>query len=288
MKQLEIELETLEDVPALESTTRYPVLHRTWQDPGSSMYSVYGSERDHLWHSTLSKEASNSSVASTFIGPGSAIDLGLATATIAGLDMLEPSFPMDSVLQLSRISTNLLEAEKLNRSVIEPSLVRGLIDTYYFPILHQLYPVVEPSQLDFDIQIKQLPPKKRLFVVLTAAIAAAHRSRCDQSMHTIALILRSWADELVSEVVSRQDDDSLQAMVLLIFYELVDPRRKLIWHLLGLACQMCIRLRWHREDESEQLSLSYVEPELGLASHLSRYQSHWRRRLFHIIYEWER
>ncbi|EXJ85310.1 hypothetical protein A1O3_05985 [Capronia epimyces CBS 606.96] len=223
-----------------------------------------------------------------FVGPGTAVDLGLATAKSAGLDNLfEDSF--SGTTATSNSNWPLLRSEKLkldrSMSMIEPSLVRGLIDGYYFPILHSLYPVVDRSQVEFHVpQIKHLPLKKQLFVGLTAAIAAAHQGRGDPSMGATALSLRTWADDLIPSVLAQQDDDSLQTMILLIFYELIDPRRKLIWYLLGLTCRMCVRLRWHREDESVVSSTA----EQDLANHLARYPSPWRRRLFRIVYEWER
>lgn len=248
------------------------------------------SDRDHWQGASFSQQLFIGSIGSRsgsdFIGHGSAVDLGPTAATSAGIDAFEHSVPGGPVLQLPNSNSTLLRAEKLDRSVIEPSLVRELIDGCYFPILHQLYPVVERSQLEFNVQIKQLPLRKRLFVVLTAAIAAAYQSRRDQSMQTIALILRCWADDLISEVISGQDDDSLQALILLIFYELIDPRRKIIWHLLGFACRMCIKFRWHREEESEQLVLLTAAQDL--AYHRPRYPSNWRKRLFCIVYEWER
>ena len=252
---------------------------------------VNSSEKDHCRDASFNQHNYPESIglrsSSTFIGHGSAVDLGLAAATSASLDTFDCSFPGVLALQQPDTSLTLLRARKLDRSTIGLSLVHRLIEGYYFPILHQLYPVVERSQLDFNVQIKQLPLRKRLFMVLTAAVAAAYQSRRDQSMQTTAVILRCWADDLISEVISEQDDDSLQAMILLIFYELVDPRRKLIWHLLGFACRMCIRLGWHREEESEKLALSAAAAQ-ELAYHRPRYPSSWRQRLFRIVYEWER
>lgn len=218
-----------------------------------------------------------------FIGHGTALDLCLKTATLAGQDTLDAILFHSTPVKPSSRGMTLLKTERLERSTVEPSLIRGLIKGHYFPVLHQIYPVVEPSQLDFSVRLKQLSSRKRLLIVLTAAVAAAYHGRHDQSMQVTALVLRQWADDMLSDVLASQDDASVQVMMLLIFYELVDPRRRLAWHLLGMTCRMCLRLRWHREEDSV---LSTVEQDL--ADHLSRFPSPLRRQLFRIVYQWER
>ena len=220
-----------------------------------------------------------------YVGPASVVDLGLATVKSAGVEMIK-----NGLLGVCPppLRTTMVEMEKVDRSIAAPSTIRKLIQEYYFQVLHPRYPVVEPVQVEFEGSLTQLPALRRLFIIITAATAAAHRSRRDQSMQTIALVLRSWADELITEVASRQDDDSIQAMALLIFYELVHPGRRLIWHLLGLVGRMIVRLGWHRQEERESEHLIAPTLEDGLPGHVVRYPSAWRRRLFSVIFEWER
>ncbi|KAH8700224.1 hypothetical protein BGW36DRAFT_459434 [Talaromyces proteolyticus] len=288
-RQLEAELVDLQCIQDLNSLSRRPISPESYTQQGLACLlphdHSYRRQDTALGQPSFMESfspSSRSSFSSNFVGLESAVDLCLSTAALAGLNTLDCAVPGGTSLQFPRLNLPLLRSEKLDRSTVEPTLIRGLVDDYYFPVLHTLYPVIERSQIELNAGFKQLPLKKRLFVILIAAIAAAHSSRRDQSLYPTALILRSWADDLISDVLARQDDDSLQAMILLTLYELVDPRRKLICHLLGLTCRMCIRLRWHLKEES---ILSTAE--MDFSNHFSQYPSPRRRRLFCIVYEWE-
>lgn len=101
-------------------------------------------------------------------------------------------------------------------------------------------------------------------------------------MYNNALILRHWADELAVTVLADPGTPRLQEVLLLILYELVDPTRRLIWNLLGLACRMCVKLGWHRNAGA----ITPAEPgekQLQVLHEQGR-----RTVLFIVLYELER
>ena len=223
-----------------------------------------------------------------FVGPGTASSLGLATARMAAKIADESGRPLMESISLQSVepSLNWLVAEKLEKSVVPQPAIRDLIENHYFPVLHPHCPAVDPSQIVLDTNIKRLPLVRRFFVIITAAIAAAHRGRNHPEMYTTALILRNWADQLSEEVLKEHNEDSLQALLLLVLYELVDPSRRLIWTLLGVVCRMCVKLGWHRSTANEHDSRVIQDESFYESSR--PYSPAWRRRLFQIIYKWER
>lgn len=228
-------------------------------------------------------------IITTFIGPKSASNFGLATATTATnvANCNGRYFLLDPTVHVHKPPQNSLVPEKLDKSIIEHMAVRDLLENYYFPVIHPRCPVVDPSQVVLDTHLRRLPIKRRFFVVMVVAIAAAHQGRTYPEIYTSALILRHWADELLDAVLMEHDGDSLQALLLLIVYELVDPSRKLIWTLLGVACRMCVKLGWHRSSETEY-DARLINDHHQAEGDSQLYPLPWRRRMFHILYQWER
>lgn len=181
-----------------------------------------------------------------------------------------------------------LAEERFDRSVADNSLIRHLLDDYFLPIINLQSPVLHASQLILDGHIKRLPIERRMCAIMAAAIAAAHQARHNPRMHAVALIFRSWADEIAEPILTAQNGDALQFLMLLILYELVDPSRKLVWTLLGLACRMCDKLGWFLDSDVGRTS-SASDLSIASPSDVSvDYPSSWRLRLAKLLIKWER
>jgi Fungal specific transcription factor domain len=171
----------------------------------------------------------------------------------------------------------------MDRNIVDHSTIRLLVEDYFLPVINAECPVIDPSQLLLDTQIRRLQVSRRLFVCMAAAIAAAHQGRYHPEMHAVARFMRQWAGELTDAVFLNQTGDTVQALLLLIMYELVDPSSKIVWYLLSLACRMCVRLSWHR-------TLFVEEPAWVAAGHENKteYSYSTIRRLFYVLYQWQR
>lgn len=220
-----------------------------------------------------------------FFGPGTAASVGaivVKTATDAGLsgtpDMVAVAKQMSAPISLSQ-----MDVAKLDRSIITLSTIRDLIETHYIPKIHPRYPIVELSDVELDTtRLSRLPTRRRFTVIMTAAIAAAFLGRNYPKMHTNALILRQWGDELANSILADVESPRLPEVLLLILYEIVDPCRGLIWSLLGLACRMCVKLGWHR-------NAGYIPPTGQGGDVSGDFQEQQRRTvLFIVLYELER
>lgn len=184
-----------------------------------------------------------------FLGPGTVATIGsmvMNSAVKAGLKGIVDTLQNAGSDFVPQIIPH-VEASKLDRSSVELTTIRNLIENHYMVKIHPLYPVVDLNDIKIDvIRLGGVPSRRRFVILMSAAISAACLSRQHPIMYNNALILRHWADELAVAVLAGPGAPRLQEFLLLILYELIDPTRRLIWNLLGLACRMCVKLGWHR------------------------------------------
>lgn len=88
-------------------------------------------------------------------------------------------------------------------------------------------------------------------VSMVCAIAAANKSRHHPEYLNESLAYYSEALECVEEVTSDVTVESLQALLLLIFFALFHPRKGDIWKLLDFACRLSVELNYHSETNDE-------------------------------------
>lgn len=143
-----------------------------------------------------------------------------------------------------------LDITKVDRSIIQPRVVRFLLGRYdkcvrpHYPI-----PVVETMN-DLEVPLKKLPYLEKFNVIISCAITAALESIHSPEWKVTAKVCREWAEELAPPIITVGDVDAVSAILSLLIYELVDPSRGIAWELIGLATRICLQLGWHkREDE---------------------------------------
>jgi hypothetical protein len=240
--------------------------------------------------------------ATIYLGPwnaasvaGAVVSANPAVANLSDAEKERQTLLFDHQHHLEISSLFGLKQERIDSTIVEQTLIWDLVRSHFLPILNKVYPVIDPQQLRLDIRTKRLPPNDQFFVVLAAAIAAAHQARSSPNLATVSLVLRRWADTLVPKVLERHDDDAIQAITLLIMYELVDPTRKQIWQLLGFASRMMVRLRWRPWIDGSDLEpaepspLSTTRDKITLPeTQFHRYPAPRRARLQRTIYTWER
>ncbi|KPI43757.1 Pyrimidine pathway regulatory protein 1 [Cyphellophora attinorum] len=88
-------------------------------------------------------------------------------------------------------------------------------------------------------------------ISMVCAIAAANKGRHHPEYIQESLAYYSEALECVEEVTSDVTVESLQALMLLIFFALFHPRKGDIWKLLDFACRLSVELNYHSEPNDE-------------------------------------
>lgn len=88
-------------------------------------------------------------------------------------------------------------------------------------------------------------------VSMICAIAAANKGRHRPEYLQESLAYYAEALECVEEVTSDVSVDSLQALLLLIFFALFHPRKGDTWKLLDFACRLSVELNYHSETNDE-------------------------------------
>jgi hypothetical protein len=91
---------------------------------------------------------------------------------------------------------------------------------------------------------------------------------CSEAFHAEAL-------KHLDAVFESQSYVGLQAILLLVWYSLLNPDKGSIWFLVGLATRTCVDLGFHNEHNSQTESLDNLEIDM-------------RRRLFWITYKMDR
>jgi hypothetical protein len=188
----------------------------------------------------------------------------------------------ESGLSAPGFNFSLPETNRPSRSPVTLTTICSLIDDIYFPIIHREYYLVDRSQLQTQVPVEQQPLKKRVLLLLTAALAAAHASHLTPSLAMLAQSLRDWVDELLVDALPDHNDSTLQILVMLTIYELIEPSRNLFWHLQGLIWRLAVELGW---DYEEGLPTSDRDPDL--LSPTPTISTNLRQRLFHVICQLE-
>lgn len=91
---------------------------------------------------------------------------------------------------------------------------------------------------------------------------------CSEAFHAEAL-------KHLDSVFESQNYISLQAILLLVWYSLLNPDKGSIWFLVGLATRTCVDLGFHNENNSQTEKIDNLELDM-------------RRRLFWITYKMDR
>ncbi|GAM40564.1 hypothetical protein TCE0_039f13010 [Talaromyces pinophilus] len=146
----------------------------------------------------------------------------------------------------------------VNKTQLVPSVVRFLLRRYE-RCIRARYDVPVPELVDNDgANFKKLSDLQQFKLLMACAIAAARESYRCPDWWPFAHICRNWANELVAPILCLGDADTFTAILLLLIYELADPRRGIMWELLDLAARTCLQLGWH------QLPLSSVFHDMAI------------------------
>lgn len=159
---------------------------------------------------------------------------------------------------------------KFNKAMLTPSVTRILVDNY-FENLPSKFRIFEKLFYDFDVQVRNLPSRKCLLVVLALAISSAQYMRKDPNFVPITLLLTQWAQAGIPECVAEYNLDSLTVMVLSCLLQMIHPSGQDLWYTLGLCCRFCLGQGIPKETEDSTtfervLSVLYdIEEEVALS-----------------------
>jgi hypothetical protein len=105
------------------------------------------------------------------------------------------------------------------------------------------YGILVPEFLSVDgTDFKKLQDTQQFKVLMACAIAAAREAYKTPNWKPLAHICRDWAGELIAPMILTPKEDTLQAILLLLLYELAEPSRGATWGLLDLAIRTCLQL----------------------------------------------
>lgn len=88
-------------------------------------------------------------------------------------------------------------------------------------------------------------------VAMICAIASANKSRHHSVYETESMAYYAEALQCVEEVTSDVSPDALQALLLIIVFALLFPRKGDLWKLLDFACRLSVELNYHSETNDE-------------------------------------
>lgn len=178
--------------------------------------------------------------------------LGIAT------QVPKPDFSNVGVFDNERV-----EIAASDRSMLTPNLTRRLL-ARFDTCIRPCYPI---AVLDFSAisgtPVKKLPNVSKFRVLIACAIAACHESYRQPEWRIVANVCRDWADELAMSIITVGDGDAILALIMLLTYEMADPKRGIVWDLLGLATRMCLQLGWHRRAQTSDLVSSSRDTTRG-------------------------
>lgn len=156
---------------------------------------------------------------------------------------------------------DLLDLAKVDRSMLSPNIIRVLL-AHYDRCIAPSYPVILSAfTADVETTLKRLQDPSKFKVLIASATAAAHKAYHQPSWRVIAKICRSWAGELAASIIELRDADAVEALMLLLVYELADPEKCIVFELLDAATRICLELGWHRIekiDESDNASQEHT------------------------------
>jgi hypothetical protein len=130
----------------------------------------------------------------------------------------------------------------LDKAQLTPSLLRFLLGRYNCCIKPR-YSIHIPELLNHDgNEFKKLDDTLKFKVLMACAIAAAHESYKSPNWRPLMQVCREWASELIDPTILAPEENSLEAILLLLIYELADSSRGAVWELLDLAIRTCLQL----------------------------------------------
>lgn len=159
---------------------------------------------------------------------------------------------------------------KFDKAMLTPSITRILVDNY-FENINPKFRIFERPFFDFDVQVRNLPSRRCLLVVLALAISSAQYMRKDPNFVPITLLLTQWAQTGIPECVAEYNLDSLTVMVLSCLLQMLHPTGQDLWYTLGLCCRFCLGQGIPKETEDattfeKTLSVLYdIEEEVALS-----------------------
>jgi hypothetical protein len=236
---------------------------------------------------TASRDPVAASPVSRFLGPSSGISLARLVMTMIQVDTLpSQSWPSPEAVQSPTGSVQEGEASLPPRRAAD-----HLVDVYFQHRTPHL-PIIDRTQVEFalnsaysflsDDQSTTHPVEKDIFttyIVLAIALCDLpdpenlnSRGRPYQSRTCFFAALR-WAEKAIE--LSRNELDTLRAVLLLAQYIALNPTYGSLWHLVGVSVRMCIDLGLHTETQEQTLAMDVQQLQE-------------RRRLFYSAYHFDR
>lgn len=180
-----------------------------------------------------------------------------AFSVVSSLVFLNIDLEPPTILSWTDDTHDVVDLSKIDRSIISPNVLRVLL-AHYDRYIAPAYPVISSTfTTDAETALKRLQDPAKFKVLIASGIAASHKSYHDPSWKVIAKVCRHWADELAASIIELRDAEAVEALILLLIYELADPDRSIVMELLDFATRICLELGWHRIekiDESDDIS----------------------------------
>ncbi|CUM67431.1 uncharacterized protein PRCAT00005127001 [Priceomyces carsonii] len=154
----------------------------------------------------------------------------------------------------SQFSEDLSQKYKFEKILLTPQVTRILLQ-HYFEHIYPNYPIFERSYFIFDVKIKNLPSKKRLFVLYSLSISSCHLMRSLKQFYPITLMLQQWTSELCKDVLAENSAESFLALIHECIFQLFETNSRSLWHILGLCTRFCLKYGYPRylSESSEEL-----------------------------------
>ncbi|GKZ30917.1 hypothetical protein AbraIFM66950_010654 [Aspergillus brasiliensis] len=157
---------------------------------------------------------------------------------------------MDDRVPIDQEGFPLPDIPHLDRSILTPGAVRGLLRDYHH-LVRPKYDIVELDLLSYDgMHLRKLPEIRRFQILMACAISAAQKAYKTPNWRSYANTCREWANDFIAPIIHAADAESMKAILLLIVYELADSTRGIIWELLDVARRTCLQLGWNRTASS--------------------------------------
>ncbi|KAI3010026.1 transcriptional regulator family: Fungal Specific TF [Aspergillus niger] len=175
------------------------------------------------------------------------LDLSLSSRLVeVTLEVLSQHHKTNDWRTIDKESDPLPDIPHLDRSMLTPGVVRGLLKDYH-RFVRPKYDIVELDILSHDgIHLRKLPEMRRFQILMACSISAAQKTYKSPNWKPFAHTCREWANDFIAPIICAADADSMKAILLLLVYELADPTRGIIWELLDVARRTCLQLGWNR------------------------------------------
>ncbi|CAK97307.1 hypothetical protein AnigIFM59636_004867 [Aspergillus niger] len=175
------------------------------------------------------------------------LDLSLSSRLVeVTLEVLSQHHKTNDWRTIDKESDPLPDIPHLDRSMLTPGVVRGLLKDYH-RFVRPKYDIVELDILSHDgIHLRKLPEMRRFQILMACSISAAQKTYKSPNWKPFAHTCREWANDFIAPIICAADADSMKVILLLLVYELADPTRGIIWELLDVARRTCLQLGWNR------------------------------------------